>query len=132
MPRPLILIRAPLCRCVVIAATKSASSAKACFFVRSCASTSCSKTDFNVTTGTTAASGFGVAGADFSQLLFWPVLSWQYRAGGHRIGLAKSEEFLWITVFHWVRKAFAHCRSERLSPYIYVQATCDAKLEEGD
>ena len=65
MPSPLMRIRSPCLRCVVIAATKSASRLWACFFGRACASPSCSNTAFTVTTGAATALALGVGAADF-------------------------------------------------------------------
>jgi hypothetical protein len=62
-PSPLMRIRSPCFRWVVITATKSASIPCACFFGSAWISASCSKTAFNVTTGavTALALGAGIA-----------------------------------------------------------------------
>src|ERR1700712_44449 len=65
IPSPLMRIRAPCFRCVVTAATKSASRMWACFFGRAYASPSCSNTAFSVTTGAAAALALGAGATDF-------------------------------------------------------------------
>src|ERR1700712_5683453 len=65
IPSPLMRIRAPRFRCVVTAATKSASRVWACFFGRACASPSCSNTAFSVTTGAAAALALAAGAMDF-------------------------------------------------------------------
>jgi len=43
-------------------------------------------------------------------------------------GSLKGEEFLGITVFRWVCKAFRRLQIRAVKPVYYVQATCDAKF----
>src|ERR1700677_4456042 len=66
MPSPLMRIRSPRFRCVVIAVTNSASIPWACFFGRPWASPSCSNTVFNVTTGAGAAFAWGAGALAFA------------------------------------------------------------------
>src|ERR1700712_1671678 len=68
VPRPLMRIRAPACRWVVIALTKSASSNWACFFGRAWVSPSCSNTAFRVITGAATALAAGATDFDLATL----------------------------------------------------------------